>query len=79
MNINVGNTPMLKISYMYKGKEDFIFAKLESFNMTGSIKDRGAHIKVCPPFFGRQPTQNRPQRVLNNLTKYAILHVIVRL
>ena len=43
MNINVGNTPMLKISYMYKGKEDFIFAKLESFNMTGSIKDRVAY------------------------------------
>ena len=43
MNINVGNTPMLKIGYMYKGKEDFIFAKLESFNMTGSIKDRVAY------------------------------------
>ena len=43
MNINVGNTPMLKINYMYKGKEDYIFAKLESYNMTGSIKDRVAY------------------------------------
>ena len=43
MNIVVGNTPMLKINYMYKGKEDYIFAKLESYNMTGSIKDRVAY------------------------------------
>lgn len=43
MNIVVGNTPMLKINYMYKGKEDYIFAKLESYNITGSIKDRVAY------------------------------------
>ena len=43
MNIKVGNTPIVKISYEYKGKKDYIFAKLESFNITGSIKDRVAY------------------------------------
>ncbi len=36
----IGNTPMAKIDFMYKGKERTVFAKLENFNMTGSIKDR---------------------------------------
>ena len=42
MNIKIGNTPIIKINYKYKGKEDFIFAKLEAFNLSGSIKDRVA-------------------------------------
>lgn len=36
----IGNTPLLSIDYRYKGKDHKIFAKLESLNMTGSIKDR---------------------------------------
>lgn len=40
MNGLIGNTPMIKIKYKYKGKENFIYAKLEWFNLTGSIKDR---------------------------------------
>lgn len=36
----IGNTPMIKIKYKYLGKESFIYAKLEWFNLTGSIKDR---------------------------------------
>ncbi len=36
----VGNTPMVEIIYKYKGKERSVYAKVESFNMTGSIKDR---------------------------------------
>lgn len=42
----IGNTPMIKISYRYKGKEKSIFAKLEYFNFTGSIKDRVAFYMI---------------------------------
>ena len=38
----IGNTPLLKIRLMYNGEERFIYAKAESLNMTGSIKDRMA-------------------------------------
>lgn len=38
----VGNTPMIKIIYKYKGLQGHAFAKLECFNLTGSIKDRVA-------------------------------------
>jgi len=38
----IGNTPMIKIEYMYKGNKRKVFAKLEYFNITGSIKDRVA-------------------------------------
>lgn len=43
MNIKIGNTPLIKIKYKYNGKEDYIYAKLESYNLTGSIKDRVAY------------------------------------
>ena len=42
----IGNTPMIKISYRYKGKKKRIFAKLEYFNFTGSIKDRVAFYMI---------------------------------
>lgn len=40
MNFLIGNTPLIKINYKYKGKEDYIYTKLEYYNLTGSIKDR---------------------------------------
>ncbi len=43
MDIKVGNTPMIKIKYKYNGKEKYVYAKLESYNLTGSIKDRVAY------------------------------------
>ena len=43
MNIEVGNTPLIKIKYKYNEKEDYIYTKLESYNLTGSIKDRVAY------------------------------------
>ena len=43
MNIKIGNTPLIKIKYKYNGKENFIYTKLESYNLTGSIKDRVAY------------------------------------
>lgn len=39
----IGNTPMIKMIYRYKGKENSIYVKLEMFNLTGSIKDRVAY------------------------------------
>jgi len=38
----VGNTPLLEITFKYKGETRRIFAKAENLNMTGSIKDRMA-------------------------------------
>ena len=39
----IGNTPMIKILFRYKDKENFVFTKLEFYNLTGSIKDRMAY------------------------------------
>jgi len=39
----VGNTPLLKINYLYKGEKRVLFAKHECFSFSGSIKDRMAH------------------------------------
>jgi len=38
----IGNTPLVEIRYIYKGKKRRIFAKAEHYNLTGSIKDRMA-------------------------------------
>lgn len=43
MNLKVGNTPLIRIKYKYNGKENYIYTKLESYNLTGSIKDRVAY------------------------------------
>ncbi|MCD8181308.1 MAG: PLP-dependent cysteine synthase family protein [Firmicutes bacterium] len=39
----ISNTPLLEISFIYKGKERRIFAKAEYYNLSGSIKDRVAY------------------------------------
>ncbi len=39
---NIGNTPMIKITYKNGEKINHIYTKLESYNPTGSIKDRVA-------------------------------------
>lgn len=38
----VGNTPMAEIRLKYRGKERKVYAKLEYYNFSGSIKDRMA-------------------------------------
>ena len=38
----IGNTPLLEIRFRFRNKPRRIFAKYESLNMTGSIKDRMA-------------------------------------
>ncbi len=39
----IGNTPMVKIKYRYQNNENYVYAKLEYYNYTGSIKDRIAY------------------------------------
>ncbi len=43
MSMKIGNTPLIKIKYKYNGNEKYIYSKLESYNLTGSIKDRVAY------------------------------------
>ena len=38
----VGNTPLAAIDFTFRGKRRTIYAKLESMNLTGSVKDRMA-------------------------------------
>lgn len=40
---HIGNTPMIKIKYRNGDKINYIYTKLESYNPTGSIKDRVAY------------------------------------
>ncbi len=42
MNELIGNTPLIKINYRLNGIENSIYVKLESYNLSGSIKDRVA-------------------------------------
>lgn len=42
----IGNTPIIKIKYKYKEKISQIYAKLEFYNLTGSIKDRVAYYMI---------------------------------
>lgn len=39
----ISNTPLLEISFRYKGVEKKIYAKAEYYNLSGSIKDRVAY------------------------------------
>ncbi len=39
----IGNTPMIKIRYRYQNQENYVYAKLEYYNYSGSIKDRIAY------------------------------------
>ena len=42
----IGNTPMIKINYKYKGNCNSVWTKLEYYNLTGSIKDRVAFYMI---------------------------------
>ena len=43
---HIGNTPMIKIKYKSNEKINYIYTKLESYNPTGSIKDRVAYYMI---------------------------------
>lgn len=42
LSLLVGNTPLLAIDFTFGGESRTVYAKLESMNMTGSVKDRMA-------------------------------------
>ena len=54
MNIKIGNTPLIKIRYKYNGKENYIYTKLESYNLTGSIKDRVVYYIIKEAYKNKQ-------------------------
>ncbi len=41
--MRIGNTPLVAINYKYKNESRTIYAKLEMYNQTGSVKDRMAN------------------------------------
>ena len=43
MKMKFEKTPLIKINYKFEGKEKYFYAKLESYNLTGSIKDKVAY------------------------------------
>ena len=43
MDLKIGKTPLIKIYYQYQGVKKHLYAKLEYYNLTGSIKDRVAY------------------------------------
>ncbi len=59
MDNRIGNTPMIKINYKYKGKKEFIYSKLESFNLTGSIKDRVAYYVIKEAYKNKELTKGK--------------------
>lgn len=57
MNIKIGNTPMIKIKYKYNKKKNYIYSKLESYNLTGSIKDRVAYYIIKEAYNNKELTK----------------------
>ena len=56
----IGNTPMINITYKYKGKENHVYVKLEMYNITGSIKDRVAYYIIKKAKERGMLTENMP-------------------
>ncbi len=50
----IGNTPLLRIDFRYRGRPRRLFAKSEQINMTGSIKDRMALHILKQAYLGGQ-------------------------
>ena len=56
----IGNTPIVEITYIYKNKLKKFYAKLESYNLTGSIKDRPAYYIIKKAIENNQLKENQP-------------------
>ncbi len=54
----IGNTPLIKIRVSYKDRKIDVFAKLEWFNLTGSIKDRAALLMLKKAYLDGSFTSN---------------------
>lgn len=55
----IGNTPLVEIKYKYQGKHRNLFAKLEWFNLSGSIKDRPAFEIIKQAHISKQLKPNQ--------------------
>lgn len=56
----IGNTPLLKIEYLFRGRPGVIFAKAENLNLTGSIKDRMAYHIIIKAYLSGQIKKGDP-------------------
>ncbi len=58
----VGNTPLLAVDFTWRGEPRVIYAKQESLNLTGSIKDRMALYILEHGLSGRPDPAGRSDR-----------------
>ena len=56
----IGNTPLIKIKYRYQNQIKNVYAKLEYYNLTGSIKDRMAYYIVTEAYKNKTLNKNQP-------------------
>jgi cysteine synthase A len=56
----IGNTPLIKINYKYKGEVKSVYTKLEYYNLTGSIKDRIAYYILNKKIKNNELKDNQP-------------------
>ena len=56
----IGNTPLIKIKYRYQNQIKNVYAKLEYYNLTGSIKDRMAYYIVTEAYKNKTLKKNQP-------------------
>lgn len=56
----IGNTPLIKIKYKYQNQIKNVYAKLEYYNLTGSIKDRMAYYIILKSYQNNKLKQNQP-------------------
>ena len=54
----IGNTPLVEISFKYKEKKMKVYAKLEYYNLTGSIKDRVAIYILKRAYINKEINKN---------------------
>lgn len=56
----IGNTPLIKINYKYKGEDRTASFKAEWFNLTGSTKDRVAYQIITDAIKNKELTEGMP-------------------
>ena len=56
----IGNTPLIKIKYKYQNQIKNVYAKLEYYNLTGSIKDRMDYYIILKSYQNNKLKQNQP-------------------
>lgn len=57
---HIGNTPMIRLTYKLEDKINYVYTKLESYNPTGSIKDRVAYYMLTKAMQRGKLKENMP-------------------